>query len=106
MDNQISSSLDKLNESKGEKLLDKYEDIREDIKSKKINKLDQLDEEFKIKTDEDYSVAYYQKKIGIEANSFKKMTHSLEKQEEEIHKELEKDLISKEKDTYLKERSE
>jgi hypothetical protein len=101
---RVEKGYEKLDEGVADEILDKFEDRREKIKEKIHEKAAKLEEEFK---GEIKSVEYFQKKVDIEAAGFKKLTQALEKEEEEIDKQIKNDQDYKNyKDKYEKERSE
>jgi hypothetical protein len=102
--NRIDSGLEKLSLKDGAEILSSHEDglINEVKKARKKSLA--LEEEFK---DELKPVAYYVKKIDIEAAGFKKVVQKLEKEEMEIDKKLkEQSDFESFKNKYEEERSE
>jgi hypothetical protein len=85
---RIHEGYENLSFEKGEKVLTKFMDIREKVKENTAEKAEALEAEFK---DDLKPVAYFSKKVDIEATGFKKLTQVLEKEEEAIHKELKKE---------------
>lgn len=101
---RLDKGYEKLNFEKGEEILEKFEDRRIKVKDNINEKALELEAEFK---GELKPVAYFQKKVDIEASGFKKLTQVFEKEEEEIDKQLKKESNYNDyKDKYEKERSE
>lgn len=101
---RIDKGYEILSYKKGDDILDKFEDRRAKIQENVHKKASGLESEFE---GEIKSIAYLQKKTDIEASGFKKLTQILEKEEEEIDKELKKvSDYNLHKDTYEKKRSE
>lgn len=101
---RIDKGYEKLNQEKGEEILDKYEDPRDKITNNIYEKSLKLEDEFK---KEIKSVDYFKQKLDLEANGFKKLSQILQKEEEEIDKKLKEEPdYQNYKDEYEKERSE
>lgn len=100
---RLSKSYEKLDSEKGEKILDQVEDGRLKILLNTESKLRDLDKSFE---GEIKSVAYFQKKVDIEAAGAKKLIQSLEKEEKVVHEELQKEPnYNQYKDKYEADRS-
>lgn len=99
---RINSGYIQLSRDKSGPILDKFEDRRVKVKDDGYKKAKALEAEFE---DQLKPVAYFTKKVDIEASIFKKYVQILEKEEEEIDKELKKENYIN-KDKYEKERSE
>lgn len=87
-----------------QELLKEFQSERLRLVGNMTEKLDKLEKEFPAYPK---PVAFLDKKIDIEANGFKKMTQELQKEEEKLHKEIQKRSdYPQNKEQYEKERLE
>lgn len=101
--NRIEEGYEKIDYNKGKEILTKYRKDKNEIEEKTETKVEKLQEEF---PESLKPVAYFEKKIQIDANDFKKYTQILEKEEEDINKEIKKKPNYEQyKDQYETERS-
>jgi len=101
---RINDGYEKLNSKKADEIFNKYIDNKDKIKVNTETKALNLESEF---SDKLKPVAYFEKKVDIEASGFKKLTQAFEKEEEEINKEIKKgEYYKNNKDQYEKERAE
>jgi len=100
----LEDGYEKLNSKKAEEIYNKYIGNKDKIKAHTQTKSEALEDEF---SDELKPVAYFDKKVDIEASGFKKLTQAWVKEEEEINKEIKKgEYYKNNKDKYEKERAE
>lgn len=101
--NRIQDLHSKIHEKNSDVIFNKYDERRNAIIENSEKKTENLEAEFKGEN----SIAYLHKRIDIEANHFKKLSQLLEKEEEELDKEMKKVRgFDKNKDQYEKDRLE
>lgn len=101
---RIEKGYGKLREEASDEIIEKFESRRNKIRLQIEDKSDKLEAEY---NGEIKSVDYCQRKLDLEASGFKKYSHILQKEEEEIDNKIKNESYYKNfKDKYDKERAE